>query len=854
MTPSPPPESAASLEALFSEAPETVVLDNGLTLVFQQNPAHPVVSVQTWVKTGSIHEDAHLGSGLSHFLEHMLFKGTARRGSGEIAREVQSYGGQINAYTAFDRTVYYIDSPAECLEQSLDILCDMAFFSSLPPGEVEKEKGVILREIDMTLDDPDRILSRSLFATAFRQHPFRFPVIGLRPLFERVDRSILERYYLERYQPNNVVLSVVGDFEEDALIEAVSRTFGEIPRGPNRPVVVPEEPEQLAVRESRLSGDYQTVRGMMGFKIPSMRHPDAPGLDIIGAIIGSGHSGRLRQKLREDMGLVHSVSASAWNPGNPGLFFASFRCDPDKARKAEEALRSTFEVYAETGFTEAELDKARRFAFVSEVHSRQTTSGLAAKLGLITALVGDLQYPKRYFEKLQNLTTESLKALAARTFKPDQLTVATLLPKSVEARVRPSRKPESLPPFEGKTLPNGARLYWQRDARLPHMSMRFAGLGGPLYEDPSHRGATSLLATLLARDTRFQTAHQVAQSLEGNGGFLLDSSGNNTFALSLELGPDMCDLGLRTLHDAVRYPAFKPSTLIREREAQLAHLRTMEEEILDRGRLSLRKRFFGTHPFASDPCGSLDTVPHLDEAYLKCLYKRLVVAPNSVLVVTGDFDPDTFLPKVEAFLMQLPDYAFRRRNMPFSGPAITGHEREVFEREQAVVFDAFPDVGFQHESELAGELLDELLSDMSGALFRSVREDQSLAYFVGSSRLLGYNQGAFSLYAGTHPTTTQAVYDCFDAELERIRDGNVTPDEIAAARTRLKVENRFSLQKPATRAGRVALNALYGRPIMDWLDYEERLDAVTPDRLRDFASTHLVPEKRLRFTIGPEID
>jgi zinc protease len=349
------PQLPPSLEALLSEAPETITLDNGLQLVFQQKPAHPVLSAQAWIRTGSIHEERHPGSGLSHFLEHMLFKGTERRGPGAIAAEVQSFGGQINAYTAFDRTVYYIDGPSEALARILDLLADMTLHATLPEAEVAKEKEVILREIDMTLDDPDRILTRALFASAFREHPFRFPVIGLRPLFERVDREMLLEYYRARYQPDNMVLSVVGDFDREALLDTVAATFGAVPRGGHPPVRVPDEPRQLALRETRLTGDYQTARGILGYKIPSMRDDDAPALDILAAILGSGHSGRLRQELREKLQLVHGISATAWNPGDPGLFFIQYQCAEEKAAKAEAAIRATFAGLAESGFSAQEL-------------------------------------------------------------------------------------------------------------------------------------------------------------------------------------------------------------------------------------------------------------------------------------------------------------------------------------------------------------------------------------------------------------------------------------------------------------------------------------------------------------------
>lgn len=854
MNPPAAPDLSASLHTLFAETPETLTLDNGLTVVFQQDPAHPLFSAQVWIRTGSIHEEASLGSGLTHFLEHMLFKGTERRGPSAIAHDVQVFGGQINAYTAFDRTVYYIDGPAESLATALEILEDMTLHSVLPEDEVIKERDVILREIDMTLDDPDRILSRALFSTAFRVHPCRFPVIGLRPLFERVDRSILWDYYQARYHPANMVLSVAGDFAREALLDALAATFGRATPRAGRPVLVPAEPLQLSSRETRLSGDYETARGLLGYKIPSMRDADAPALDIMAAIIGSGHSGRLRQKLREELGLVHTIGSSSWNPLDAGLFFTQFQCAPEKAAQAESAIMATFHDFAKEGFTMEDLRKAQRFAFVSEVQSRQTTSGLASRLGLLTALVGDVHYPKRYLERILSLEVDELRALAGRTFEPDRLTVATLLPKGVEARLRPARRATALEPFAERTLPNGARLLWQRDSRLPRTWLRFAGLGGPLYEDHGFRGATSLMSTLLTRDTRFRTAYEVARDLESEGGFLTEFSGNNSYSLAVEVIPERIEEGLRALSQAVLYPAFKPATIAREREAQLAHLSEIKDDILDFARLSLRERFFGDHPFASTPFGSPETVARMDQAYLKCLYNRLIVAPNSVLVVTGDFDPDRLLPRLEAFLQDLPAQGFRRRTVPFAGPACTGEFSEVLHREQAVVLEAYPDVGFKPESELVGEVLDELLSDMSGPLFRAVREDQSLAYYVGASRLLGSTYGSFFLYAGTQPASTREVYACFDRELERIRKGQVTNQELAATRTRLKVHNRFSLQSAATRAARVALNALYDKPLMDWLTYEERLDALSPQDLTDFANEHLIPGKRLRLTVGPEND
>jgi zinc protease len=845
------PDQSLSIRHLFAEPPLAHVLENGLTLVHQRVQGQPLVSAQLWIRTGSIHEAPFLGSGLSHFLEHMLFKGTDRRGPGAIAAEVQAFGGQINAYTAYDRTVVYIDGPSEALAQSLDIIADMTLRANLPEDEVLREKGVILREIDMTLDDPDRILSRALFSTAYRQHPFKYPVIGLKPLFEKVDRATLYQYYKARYHPENMVLAVAGEYDEAALLEQVEAAFGSFPAQCQTPVILAEEPRQLARRECRLTGDYQIVRGLLGFKIPSMRHQDAPALDIIAAIIGSGYSARLRQRLREELNLVHAIGASTWNPGQPGLFIIQYQCDANKASAAEEAILSTLRALPESGFSEEDLRKARQFALVGEIKARQTASGLASRLGLLAALVGDLHYPESFFAKVSACRPESLQKLSQQTFLDENLTIATLLPKSADTHRRKGQAHRELDPFAIKTLPNGARLIWQRDTRLPRTWFRYAGLAGPQYDPPGRQGATSLLATLMTKDTLRHSAFEIARTLENDGGFLSDSSGNNTFSLAVEVLPECAAEGLRYLREAVLEPAFKQETLERERLAQIAQIKEMEDEILEAGRVALRRRFFGNHPFASDPFGTVESVRAIDRPSLLALHSQLVVAQNAVLVISGDFDPDELLPLAEDFLRSIPESQFSAISTPPCIPAEAGRFDLFMNREQSVVFDAFPDVGIRPMLGIAAEIIDEVLSDMSGPLFRSVREEQSLAYFVGAYRLLGTDFGAFILYAGTHPESREAVFQSFDEELARIRSGNLLHEEIEAAQTRLTVQNRFSLQSPANRAAQAALNALYHKPIMDWLHYEDKVRSVTSDDLTRFANTYLIDSKRLRGSIGP---
>src|SRR3954465_856116 len=214
------------LDAFWREPIQRTVLPNGLTLILKRDTSAALASVQVWVKTGSIHEDEHLGAGLSHYLEHMLFKGTERRAGREISATVQAHGGYINAYTTFDRTVYYIDVPSDHTNVAIDLLADAVLHSTMPAEEVTKEKDVILREIDMCLDDPDQRLGQALFETAFRTHPYRQPIIGHRDVFAATTRENLMGYYRARYVPNNLVLVIVGDFDPATTRASIAEHFG----------------------------------------------------------------------------------------------------------------------------------------------------------------------------------------------------------------------------------------------------------------------------------------------------------------------------------------------------------------------------------------------------------------------------------------------------------------------------------------------------------------------------------------------------------------------------------------------------------------------------------------------------
>src|SRR5580765_8327767 len=356
-------------------------LENGLAIIVREDHSAPVVSAQAWCMAGSIHEGKWLGAGMSHVLEHMLFKGTTTRPGSRIDQEVQDAGGYMNAYTSFDRTVYHIDVPNTGAKVAIDILCDIMQNATLPPEEMEKEKQVIVREMDMNVDDPGRRASRRLFETAYTKSPYRFTVIGYPDIFHELKADDIRAYYREKYAPNNVFYSVAGDVKNDEVVAQIREAYSKAKAKALPPVVLPAEPKQTAPREVIEEAPIELGHFHFAWHIPDLRHPDVPALDVLAVLLGNGRSSRLYQEVREKQGLVHSADAWTYSPGNPGLFGISASTDAANYAPARDALLAEIEKMKGTPVSTTELGKAVKQFISGTLSARKTMQGQANDLG-----------------------------------------------------------------------------------------------------------------------------------------------------------------------------------------------------------------------------------------------------------------------------------------------------------------------------------------------------------------------------------------------------------------------------------------------------------------------------------------
>ncbi len=841
-----PPSSSAAAATVHLHLPPGVSLhrlENGLEILVREDRSAPVVSAQAWCRAGSIDEGPWLGAGLSHVLEHMLFKGTTTRGAGRIDQEVQSAGGYMNAYTSFDRTVYWINVPNTGAVTAIDILCDIFQNATLPADELVKELDVIRREMDMGRDDPGRRASMGLFQAAYSRSPYRFPIIGLPDHFNRVTRDDLVAYYREKYAPNNCFIVVVGDVRAEEVVRQVREAFA---RSPGRPVpssVIPEEPRQTAPREVIDEAPVELAHFNMSWHMPGIRHPDAPALDVLSTLLGSGRSSRLYQAVRERAALVHSVSAWIYTPGLAGMFGVSGVCDGDKFAAARDEVWAEVERVKTERVSSAELAKAVKQFTAATLATRKTMEGQAQDLGGNWMSAQDPGFSERYLAAVRRLTPEDIRRVANEYLVDAQRTLHALVPVGCAPRPDVVVDATSEHPVHRWEIPNGLRLLVREDHRLPFVEFRMALGGGLLAETPVSSGITHLMSRLLIKGTTRRTALQIADEIEGLGGSLEPYGGNHSFGVSAEVLSGDFAHGLDLLADVLLRPSFPAEAVEREREAQLAGIKGQRDHLLSCAFKALRRGLFGDNGYGLDALGTEATVRSFHHGTVAAFHRRMVVPHNAVLAIYGDIHADAVRAEVEQeFASWLPaplpaGHSMTQPNL------VTPRLSEDRDKEQAVIAIGFPGTTFDHPDRYPLELLQEACSDMGSRLFMRIRDELGLAYYVGASHFIGRTPGYFAFYCGTAPEEVERVEAELRAQARQLAEGGLTDEELARAKAKVVGQRKIARQDLGQLAMQAALDELYGLGHDHGDGEAARYEAVTAEQVRDAARRCLVSDR-----------
>ena len=833
-------------------------LENGLTIIVREDHSAPVVSAQAWAMAGSIHEGRWLGAGLSHVLEHMLFKGTTTRAGSRIDQEVQEAGGYMNAYTSFDRTVYHIDVPNTGAVKAIDILCDIMQHATLPPDELAKEMDVIRREMDMCHDDPGRRASRRLFETAYTKSPYRFTIIGYPDIFNEVKPDDIRNYYTEKYAPNNVFFVVAGDVKNDEVVAQIKTAYAKSKSKPMPPVVLPLEPKQTASREIIEEAPVELGHVHFAWHIPELRHADVPALDVLAVLLGSGRSSRLFQQVREKQGVVHHVDAWTYSPGLPGLFGVSAVVDGDQFEAANAAILAEIEKIKSLSVSADELHKAIKQFISATLSSRKTMEGQAQNLGGNWLAANDLNFSERYLAAVKHVTTNDVQRVARAYLTPESRTLYALLPEGAAPKAKANVENNADNAIQKIVLPNGLTLLVKEDHRLPFVEFRSVFKGGVLAEDAANNGTTMLLAKMLIKGTAKRNAEKIAVEIESVGGSLDSYGGNNSFGVNAEVLSSDFATGLDLLADVILNPIFPADELEREKEIQIAGIRSRRDELLKSASLAMRRALFGDTGYGLDSLGTEESVEKISVAGLKSFHQKLTVPNNCVLAIYGDVHVAEVKAAVEKAFSNWKNSGgasvLASRLVSSLAPPTPGSPKRVEEtrdKKQAVLVIGFPGTTLDSDDRYALDLLQECCSDLGSRLFLRIREQLGLAYYVGAQNFAGLVPGYFAFYTGTEPTKVALVETELLKEAELLRTEGLTADELKRAKAKIIGGKKIARADLGHLAMTSALDELYG---LGWQRAElddAKFEAVTLEQIKSAAQKYLKPEASVISIVKP---
>jgi zinc protease len=828
-------------------------LENGLTIIVREDHSAPVVSAQAWCMAGSIHEGKWLGAGLSHVLEHMLFKGTTTRPGSRIDQEVQEAGGYMNAYTSFDRTVYHIDVPNTGARTAIDILCDIMQHATLPPDGLAKELDVIRREMDMGQDDPGRRASRRLFEVAYTRSPYRFTIIGYPDIFNEIKPDDIHAYYREKYAPNNSFFIVVGDVKNGEVIAQIRDAYARSKTRPLPPIVLPEEPKQTAPREIVEEAPIELGHFHFAWHIPEIRHPDIPTLDVLAVLLGHGHSSRLYQEVRERQGLVHHADAWTYNPGHSGLFGMSAIVDGEKFSNARGAMLDEIETMRAAPVSPGELEKAVKQFISATLATRKTMEGQASDLGGSWLVANDLTFSERHLAAVRRVTADDVQRVACEYLTPENRTLYALLPNGATPEISAALEVSSDQPVQKFELPNGLRLLVKENHRLPFVEFRSVFKGGVPAETAEDNGITQLLARTLIKGTNRRSAREIASEIESVGGSLDGYGGNNSFGVNVEVLSGDFKTGLELVADVLLHPIFPGDALEREREVQIANIQSQKDDLLKSASRAMRHALFGDTGYGLDSLGSEDSVRKISDTDLKSFYQKLVTPKNCVLAIYGDVKTADVKSAVEkAFAGWKSNPTLPTPDSQSSILNAVKRVEETRDKKQAVLVIGFRGTTLFDADRYALELIQESCSDLGSRLFVRVREKLGLAYYVGAQNFMGLAPGYFAFYTGTEPSKVAQVETELLKEAELLRNEGLSEEELKRAKAKIIGQKKIARQELGGLAQAQALDELYGLGYAYMDGDETKYEAVTREQVKAIAQKYLKPDAFVVSVVKPE--
>ncbi len=817
------------------------------------------------MRTGSANEEPRQ-AGISHLLEHMVFKGTEHRPKGQVARDVEALGGYLNAATSFDKTWYMTDMPAAHWRTGMDVVKDMAFQAQLDPKELEAEKSVVISELQRGEDSPMRKLYENLQVAGLKNTPYGRPIIGYVDTIKAVTAQDLREYVKRWYQPRNMLLLVAGDIEPDAVLAYAQKLFGGLKNSGDLPVPPPLNLTDAAggprVEVSR--GPWNKVYLGIALPAPGLRDLRSVELDVLSYLLGGDGTSAFYRKYKYEKQLVDRISVDNMSLARAGLLTITAQLDPGKL---ETFWRELTQDLAKLKARDFSADAVRRAKFNLEDsmdRAGETLNGLASWKGTIQFDLGGEQAERNLRFTQRNVDESQLQNAIARWLAPEQARVRVLAPEGAALPDLDAILQKNWPAGSGAQntstaetsagkrevvqLGQGRTLILIPDATVPYISLDLMLPGGNALLKPEQQGLAGLTARLLTDGSGKLDAQGVERYFAERAAAISARAGLQTFGISLT-GPSRFNADyFSALGDVLSKPRFADKELRREVENMKSAIRQRADRPLAYMFAKLNPFLYpGGQPYGFDGLGTPQSLDGFDRKDVQAFWTRQSGQPW-VLSVAGSFEREAVL----AFARSLP--APEGKDFAVAAP-VWGRDRTLNlnlpGRNQAHLLQLFKTVPPTHPDAPALMLLQAVLSGQSGLLFSSLRDEQGLGYTVTAFNRSMPETGFMAFYIGTTPDKVEQARKGFAGIIAELKAKPLPKALLAAGSNRLLGEYLRDRQSLAERSGEAAADAVLHYPQDFQKQLLDKAAALTPADVQAVARKYLEPANAYEVTLLP---
>ncbi len=809
-------------------------LENRLQCMFEKRKDAGVVAMQVWVKVGSKYEQPKF-AGITHFIEHLIFKGTEKLKANEMASRIETLGGTINAFTSYDNTVYHIVIPKKAFKEGLELLLDAVKNPAFPEEELAKEKRVVLEEIKMGEDEPQRKLFKELFSVSYKGHPYGRPIIGYEETVRSITRKDIETYFKTHYTPENMVVVIVGDFDENQAKALIKKHLIGYGGEGKKPLDKGIEEGKRGDRGKIIEKDVRESYLALSYPIPPLIHEDIPSLDVLGTILGEGDSSRLQAQLKYKKGIVTNIDTYQFIPKEEGLFviFATFK------GKAYDSIAKEIEQEIERllndGATLWEMEKAKNMIKASYIFSAETVQGRARQIGNFQTLTDNPYFLDNYLKAIDKVTQEDVKKVLKTYIAGKENNFVTLLPKN-------SANPHT---YE---LENGLKIVVNKNQVSPSFSFLIGFTGGLKEEPQGKNGMFNLLSRMLLKGTKNKDAVAIAREVDLLAGDISPFNGRNIFGLSGKFLSKDIKEALGLVRELLTETAFKEEELKKVKEEVLSDIRKRDDEPLSFIFQRFNEALYEGHPYSNDPMGKESDIGNIKLHEIEEFYRHYVTPAKTVLALSGDLQEKELVDMLERLFSEWKG----RTNMLRKEPAIPVKKQKHVEKDimQTHMIFGFLGPGLLDEDRPAIEVMDAILSGMGGRIHKILREEKPYAYAVTFFNQMAYEVGGMGIYIGTDRKLTKEVEGIVKAEIERIIREGFTDKEVDNAKSHLIGNHYVKIQSNATLARNMCFDTVYGLKPNYFKVWPTHIEKVNKEDVNKVARKYLSLDTMVHITIG----